>query len=1203
MDFDIFQGDNLTTPYKTVSLGWDSTANNGRGAYVWAPGDTMTNVTYAGYPHQIGTRWVNDFSIATGLMLTTGEMNRLGLNKSLYPSAVFEGETYYILEPGHDYTIKEHQTGTIGYEFDFIAPVYHPMLIDGVLRNVEVKYTTDDNGKITAAEINGITGSEAGLSGLEIENTLRGYINLNKVVVDKNNEPVESDNTRFEYTIKLDTPTNPGPFTGTHIPWYGVNGLYYNDGHETYYQVYEAQNHKWMIRDESGREYELTSTGFDVNNAEEQTVTYSVNGQPKELKLYGNQMTASNNGSHAEAILAITQKETLYIANIPVGTTYTITESNADEYTLIDILKEVKNGKDVEQSEHASAADLSNRKATGKIVTNRDNHVTYTNKVLTGELKITKEIRKNGTKDGTATGTFYYAVYDEPYDPAADPAQEPVRTGHIDVTANGTAEITEPDLKIGTYYVYELTGEGGTPVISGEGGIFSGERGVFNGGRYYAVTTSGSPAAVALGGTSQVDIVNNYETAPVTAAKTWADKNPQKLTVYFKLFYKNSAGVAVTTGMPLVPMTYENMSQETGIITHTWNDMPVYDENGRAYEYIVREYVIDDTNGEFEEGEHRYTEAAPNGYVNTEAGLSVTNSKLETYEPVTTYSGLKVWVDTVNGGKTRPDSLTVLLKIDNAPYGDPEGDVIVTGENGEPLKPDWVTVGEDRWRYTFTKLPMFDEQKNIIQYYAEEIPAEGYAPSVSGRTDTLYVYIDSTLDYTENDAYPVMSSDADLVYTAVRKQFEGHLHHIWTQRIPTDDEKGRLVALVNSDLVKKGFAGDATKDNVRWVSGLPINHEFIWKAQPDGYKVSFTRHNTNTIHVKVDNHGAFDNICYGTLKYNYTAGSTDFRNELQPVTYDVEKTWGDEVTPPDGAVVVVQLQGTVQIKVEAQPAEGSGSPEEPEPQYQTVPVDIAALSLNQKIQVTLNGGIGGGDDTAQDPWKYHWSNLPPCDKDGHEITYSIREISYTIGGHTVNLKDFVPSEDTSEEHKTILTNQIPSFGFDILKISAETADVLPGAKFTILPISPTSNMSSPVPVGEAASSVPETTGENGRVSFNDIPLGYYEVEETAVPRGFVLTEDGKFYVRVDTDGIKLLEKVVTEGQLSFREVSPGVGGRIKLGNVELTKSGNTVTFTVENTPGLPLPNTGGPGTGLFTILGSIIAAGAGLLLWRRRRLI
>jgi LPXTG-motif cell wall-anchored protein len=66
-----------------------------------------------------------------------------------------------------------------------------------------------------------------------------------------------------------------------------------------------------------------------------------------------------------------------------------------------------------------------------------------------------------------------------------------------------------------------------------------------------------------------------------------------------------------------------------------------------------------------------------------------------------------------------------------------------------------------------------------------------------------------------------------------------------------------------------------------------------------------------------------------------------------------------------------------------------------------------------------------------------------------------------------------------------------------------------------------------------------------------------------------------------------------------------------------TSEGNSLVFTgsdvpkatngqqIINTPveGYELPSTGGPGTRLFTILGSILILGAGVLVWRRRRLI
>ena len=47
----------------------------------------------------------------------------------------------------------------------------------------------------------------------------------------------------------------------------------------------------------------------------------------------------------------------------------------------------------------------------------------------------------------------------------------------------------------------------------------------------------------------------------------------------------------------------------------------------------------------------------------------------------------------------------------------------------------------------------------------------------------------------------------------------------------------------------------------------------------------------------------------------------------------------------------------------------------------------------------------------------------------------------------------------------------------------------------------------------------------------------------------------------------------------------------------------TIYYRITNNPGVELPSTGGPGTRLYTILGTILILGAGVLLWRRRRLI
>ena len=136
---------------------------------------------------------------------------------------------------------------------------------------------------------------------------------------------------------------------------------------------------------------------------------------------------------------------------------------------------------------------------------------------------------------------------------------------------------------------------------------------------------------------------------------------------------------------------------------------------------------------------------------------------------------------------------------------------------------------------------------------------------------------------------------------------------------------------------------------------------------------------------------------------------------------------------------------------------------------------------------------------------------------------------------------------------------------------------------------------------------PATTGANGKVSFDDISLGYYEIEEAQSPTGYAFLDEADkfFYVKVDAEGVKLLEKIVSDDGISFREVERDAEGKIRLGNVTLTLdiSDNTVIFEVENTSAAALPMTGGPGAELVTLAGAILAvAAAAMILLRRPRL-
>ena len=139
-----------------------------------------------------------------------------------------------------------------------------------------------------------------------------------------------------------------------------------------------------------------------------------------------------------------------------------------------------------------------------------------------GSLTVTKEILRNGTLDTNAAGgPFWYAVYDAPYDASASPAMTPVATGAITVSTGGTASDTVSNLTYGTYYVYELDAENGTPIVSGTNGTSETVAGVL-----YLVKGSGGTAEV--GGTAgTATLQNDVRTMQITVTKQWFYDNAQ----------------------------------------------------------------------------------------------------------------------------------------------------------------------------------------------------------------------------------------------------------------------------------------------------------------------------------------------------------------------------------------------------------------------------------------------------------------------------------------------------------------------------------------------------------------------------------------------------------------------------------------------------------------------------------------------------
>ena len=137
-----------------------------------------------------------------------------------------------------------------------------------------------------------------------------------------------------------------------------------------------------------------------------------------------------------------------------------------------------------------------------------------------------------------------------------------------------------------------------------------------------------------------------------------------------------------------------------------------------------------------------------------------------------------------------------------------------------------------------------------------------------------------------------------------------------------------------------------------------------------------------------------------------------------------------------------------------------------------------------------------------------------------------------------------------------------------------------------------------------------TSGEDGKVTFSDLVHGYYELTETIAPSGYVLTGDTAVYFKVDDYGVRWLNKGSgkpsewggpgSNTMITFEAAQAAVEDDPETEEDESRDAANA-TFTIGNTPGTQLPETGGIGTALFTVIGTALSATAGAALMLQRK--
>lgn len=109
-----------------------------------------------------------------------------------------------------------------------------------------------------------------------------------------------------------------------------------------------------------------------------------------------------------------------------------------------------------------------------------------------------------------------------------------------------------------------------------------------------------------------------------------------------------------------------------------------------------------------------------------------------------------------------------------------------------------------------------------------------------------------------------------------------------------------------------------------------------------------------------------------------------------------------------------------------------------------------------------------------------------------------------------------------------------------------------------------------------------TTDNNGYAKFQGLDTGSYKLHETEAPAGYNLLKDDVTVTITATYG--------EDGQITTSSATSTNNGQYQQ------------TQPIENKSGVVLPSTGGMGTTIFYVLGTILVLGAGVLLITRKRM-
>lgn len=459
----------------------------------------------------------------------------------------------------------------------------------------------------------------------------------------------------------------------------------------------------------------------------------------------------------------------------------------------------------------------------------------------------------------------------------------------------------------------------------------------------------------------------------VTVEKVWRDGNDSNRGVIKVQLYKNGDEVVGT----------HILSEDSW--THTWEDLPKYDENGKLIEYTVKE--VDEQDGIYQNKNLRYSVAYENEKENYNFNTTITNTKL------TSLAVEKVWA-----GAEPTDSIGVGLyrrasdEANAVPVRDSDGNLITKTLSASQIP-------ENNWKATFDDLPQFgvnaagDEVK--YTYYARELV------TVNGEKEPLpgkITIVDNNNNRLPSGLYGVYHKDTEEGKTTITNV---GLTSITGTKTWVDNggvyEGTRPETL---ELTLSRYTGDQTAENAEEVknnSGQLLQP--TWKTDGDKWEYAYNNLPAADENGKLYTYIVKENLPEKTEngdQYHQDQDGNNFTNTLTgTVQVSVKKAWKDgsdaEDTRP--GEITIQLYKTLDGETGEKPAAGNNG------------------------KVTLNSGNG---------WQHTWKELPKYE-DGKLIHYTVKELNQdgdaVENGGDYN-KDYVVDYSGSQENGYTATNTL-----------------------------------------------------------------------------------------------------------------------------------------------------------------------------------